>query len=52
MEFLECVLFLQTADSPLTEDQLDEVMTRLDTDGDGEVDLGYVAWNSLLLESL
>lgn len=34
------VRILQSADAPLTEDQLDEVMTKLDTDGDGEVDLG------------
>ena len=33
-------VYFQSYNAPLTEDQLDEVMTRLDADGDGEVDLG------------
>lgn len=30
----------------MTEAQLDEVITKLDTDGDGEVDLSYVTLNT------
>ena len=31
----------QAENIPLTDQQLDDIVSRLDTDGDGEVDLGY-----------
>ena len=39
MSLLQNALF-QSEKIPLTEDQLDDIVDRLDTDGDGEVDLG------------